>query len=188
MNMTPNSQRRGLKRPNNPLATNNTTAMSAEIVQQHFDALSGQGPIVEHLTVPGFLRLIDHRWSLGDVRRFGNELNHMAEALGLAYLTATDASLGILRMYPEPLHRRVYDNLAPQFGWPQIIDVETPQLEEAKKRRDALKANERQIKVLQQIADEAEDPEVLASVAKMHAWLESQAAALRQEGIEGEAK
>jgi hypothetical protein len=127
------------------------------MIQQNFDGLSPQQPVVEHLTIPGFLRLIEYRWTLGDIRQFGDKVQQVAEAMCLAYRTAVDRSLGELRMFPEPLLRRVYDTLAPGFGWPQIINVETPELEDAKKKRDTIKSNERVLKRLEEVITETDD-------------------------------
>lgn len=156
MNTTPKTSRRMQVRASDKIAPF-APATGVEMMQQHFDALGDPQAIVEHMTVPGFMRLIDHRWHLHDIRRFGDMVGNMAEAMHISYIPAADRSLGILRMFPEPLLRRVYDTLAPQCGWPLIVDVETPQLEDAKKKRDTIKAHERTLKQLNEMISDTDD-------------------------------
>lgn len=179
----PTKTTRANRRQAAPAALYSGRDANEQMIQQAFDGLNAQAPIVEHLTIPGFMRLIDHRWSLDDIRRFGDRMGQMAESMCLAYLTATDASLGILRMFPAPLLRRVYDIMAPQFGWPVIVNVDTPELEEVKKKRDAIKANERALRRLGEVIADTEDVaqlEVLRASVKV---IEAQTAELRGETL-----
>ena len=69
-------------------------------------------------------------------------------------------------MFPEPLLRRVYDTLAPQCGWPVIVNIETPELEDAKKKRDLLKTHERTLKNLGNLIADTDDA---GSLEALHA-------------------
>lgn len=136
--------------------------------------------IIEHLTVPGFLRRIPHRWHLDEITRFGDKVGRVAEALQLAYLTTIDRSLGVVRVFPAPMMRRVYDILAPQFGWPRILDNDQPlALEDVKRAKDALRANEKLAARLQELLDRTESAPVLEALATVMKLIERENEALR---------
>lgn len=83
------------------------------------DEWEGAEQMVEHLTVPGFLRRIaPHRWHLDDITRFGSQAGRAADALQLSYVTTIDRQLGMLRTFPVPFLMRVYEVMAPKHGWP----------------------------------------------------------------------
>lgn len=148
-------------------------------LENDFADLAGAEQIVEHLTVPGFLRRIPHRWHLDEVARFGDKVGRVAESMQLAYLTTVDRSLGVIRMFPSPLLKRVYEVLSQQFGWPQIIDLEPAQLEDGKRDRETLRSLEKSQRCLRELADASENPDVLEALARVNTWVEAQTALLR---------
>jgi hypothetical protein len=151
-------------------------------VQQDFDELAQQTAMVEHLTVPGFLRRIPHRWHFDDITRFGDKLGRVAESMQLAYLTTVDRSLGVIRIFPLPLLKRVYEVMSAQFGWPQIIDAPIPGLPAGVDNgAEALRAHERVDKHLRSLLEGATDGNVQHSIAVVLHWLSEDSARIRKE-------
>lgn len=151
-------------------------------VEEDFQNLSPQEPLVEHLTIPGFLRRIPHRWHLDDINRFGDKVGRAAESMQLAYITAVDRSLGVLRVFPIPLLQRVYEIMAPQFGWPRIIDAEPPALGDSRKaQRETLKAHERVSKHLRDLLGATPDLDIQHSIAVVIQWVEFDCKRIRKE-------
>ncbi len=134
---------------------------------------------VEMLTVPGFLNRVGHRFHMNEIFRFGGELGRAAESMHLAYMTAMDAKLGVLRVFPEPLMRRVYDVLAAQLSWPKIIDADTGALDDAQKAQHAIRANERMLKRLRELIADTDGVEQLKALEAAAAIIEQQTAELR---------
>jgi hypothetical protein len=98
--------------------------VSAEVqTNEDYAHLQEDAPLVEHLTIPGFLRRISHRWTLDDIARFGNKVGRAAESCHLAYMPQVDGSLGVLRSFPVPMLRRIYDLMAPSHRWPQLPEM-----------------------------------------------------------------
>lgn len=91
-----------------------------------FDALEQPDNLVEHLTVPGFLARVPRQWQIDEATRYGHQLGRAAEAMHLAYMTTTDPALGVLRVFPVPLMRRVYVLMRHQFNWPELPEVLRP--------------------------------------------------------------
>src|ERR1041384_6675246 len=65
-----------------------------------FDQLAGEALQIEHQTIPGFLRRLPHKWHLNDITRFGDQVGRVSEAMQMAYITAVDKSLGVIRAFP----------------------------------------------------------------------------------------
>lgn len=92
-----------------------------------FDELAQTDALIEHLTVPAFLSRVPRQWQIDEATRFGHQLGRAAEAMHLAYMTTTDKSLGVIRVFPVPLMRRVYTLMSFQFGWPALPEsLEAP--------------------------------------------------------------
>jgi len=125
------------------------------------DFAHGPAPelVVEHRTIAGFLRMAPHRFHLDEIVRFGKKVGDVAESMQLAYLTTIDSSLGVLRVFPVPLMRRVYDILAAQFHWPQFVEPETVE-GDAASRREMLRSYDKLSALLRSFMEAAEDPEV----------------------------
>lgn len=131
---------------------------------------------VEHQTIPGYLHRIPHKWNLDEITRFGREMGKAAEALQISYLTRNDSSLGMIRIFPLPLLRRVYTVMGSQFGWPP----EAVALEDGNRSlRDELRRNEGTKKHLELAAEHAPNPIVGEALATVLDWLESEAKRLR---------
>lgn len=151
-----------------------------------FDRLQQPETIVEHMTASGFLARIPHRWHMDDVRRFGTEVGRIAEALHIAYITTTDIALGIVRVFPVPLLRRVYTIQSASFGWPSLTAVQTPALGEDLQRaaRDTLRSHTSLLKHLRTLLAALETTgshEVAESTATTIHWLEQDSTRLRAE-------
>jgi|GEM_PF-3252204 len=125
------------------------------------DFAHGPAPelVVEHRTIAGFLRMAPHRFHLDEIVRFGKKVGDVAESMQLAYLTTIDSSLGVLRVFPVPLMRRVYDILAAQFHWPQFVEIEAVE-GDAASRREMLRSYDKLSALLRSFMEAAEDPEV----------------------------
>ena len=73
-----------------------------------FEDMQNPLDVVEHLTIPGFIRRCPHRFHLMEITRFGDQVGKIAESLQISYLTTIDRSLGMIRLFPVPLMVRVY--------------------------------------------------------------------------------
>ncbi len=120
--------------------------------------------IVEHRTIPGFLRRISHRWHMADINRFGDQVGRAAQAMHLAYMTTTDSSLGVIRCFPVPMMNRVYEIMALQMNWPPLTGPDSA-LAAPKSPRETTKANQRVVQHLRALLDSASDIEVARSIA-----------------------
>jgi hypothetical protein len=150
--------------------------------EQEFEQIQSPENIVEHLTVPGFLRRVPNRWHLEDIQRFGDKVGRIAESLHIGYLTTVDRSLGQIRVFPVPLSQRIYDTMAPTFGWPQIIDAPAPGLPaQDQANRDALRSHERLSKLLRALLEAAPNLDVQHSTAVVIQWLETDITRIREE-------
>jgi hypothetical protein len=144
-----------------------------------FDQLTAiAGETVEHATVPGFLRRIEHPWHIDDLTRFGDKVGRVAEAMQLSYLTTIQPQLGMIRVFPLPLLQRVYELMAPQFQWPA---EPLALLEGRRALREELKRHERADADLQQIRDRTESVTTLESIETVRKFLADQMTALRAE-------
>lgn len=126
--------------------------------------------VVEHLTIPGFIRRAPHRFHMDEITRFGDKVGKIAEAMQISYLTMIDRSLGQIRLFPVPLLERVYAVMAAQFGWEQTVDV--PTLED--RQSAELRATERAKKHLQSASEHADNPIVAEAMTTVLKWLESE--------------
>ena len=107
---------------------------------QQFEEMPDPLTVVEHLTIPGFIRRAPHRFHMDEIMRFGDKVTRIAESLQVSYLTTIDRQLGQIRLFPVPLLERVYAVLATQFGWEPIAEV--PRAIEDR-HAETLRANER---------------------------------------------
>ena len=159
-----------------------TAAATRPAVEQEFEQIQSPENIVEHCTVPGFLRRVPNRWHLEDIQRFGDKVGRIAESLHIGYLTTVDRSLGQIRVFPVPLLQRIYDTMAPTFGWPQILDLPAPGLPaQEQANRDALRSHERLVKLLRALLEAAPNLDVQHSTAVVIQWLETDGERIRGE-------
>lgn len=133
--------------------------------------------VVEHLTIPGFIRRCPHRFHLAEIHRYGSEVNKAAESLCVSYLTTIDRQLGQVRLFPVPLLTRVYQVMASQFGWEPM--GETHALEDS--RAEELRANERARKRLASVVEQIDNPAVAQAMGVVLSWLDNDARRLRGE-------
>ena len=137
---------------------------------------------MEHLTIPAFLRRIPHKWHIDEITRFGDKVGRAAESLQLSYLTTIDRSLGVIRIFPLPLLQRVYQIFAVQLGWPQIIDVEPPALDDPRRgQQETLRSHERLLKHNRALLAIAENVDVQHSISVVVQWLEHDCLRIRKE-------
>ena len=150
--------------------------------EQEFEQLPQSDSIVEHLTIPAFLRRIPHKWHIDEITRFGDKVGRAAESLQLSYMTTIDRSLGVIRIFPLPLLQRVYQIFAVQLGWPQIIDVETPALDDPRRvQQETLRSHERLLKHVRALLAIAENVDVQHSISVVVQWLEHDCHRIRTE-------
>lgn len=136
--------------------------------------------LVEHLSVPAFLRRTPHRWNIDDMRRFGDKVGQMAEAMHLGFHTTLNLSLGTLRIFPVPMMERIYEVLAVQYHWAPLVNE--PALEDSpQEQREALRGHERLEKHLRTVMELAESAEVQAGCGVVIGWIEAEIARLRVE-------
>lgn len=95
-------------------------------IQDHYQHMPEDAPAVPHMTIPAFLRSVDYKWNMLDIERFGAKVGRTAESLHVSFTLAFDRSLGNLRAFPVPMLRRIYDLMAPGFGWPAVIWQPSP--------------------------------------------------------------
>ncbi len=158
-----------------------TQQRRGSLPEEDFDQLS-QLDMIEHLTVPAFLRRIPYKWHLDEITRFGSKVGKAAESLQLSYMTTIDRSLGVIRVFPAPLLNRIYQILAPQFGWPQIIELAPPALDDARRiQQETLRSHERMSKTMRNLLPFAESVDIQHSIAVVIDWLEHECARLRKE-------
>lgn len=150
----------------------------ATVMEQHFDGLSQKEPVVEHLTIPGFLRRLDHKWDLDDIRRFGDKVRTIATAMDLAYVPKIDASLGVLRAFPVPMMDRIYNTLRGIHGWPELPgnDVASDELQ---KTRRQLRDTERAVARMREMIAETDDVETAQTMTKSLDVLEAKVVQLK---------
>ncbi len=182
----------GDMKPNPNLQTNRTqstaraggTAMpSLHTEHIHDDFAEDEAeptPVVEHATVPGFMRDVamatSTRWHMDDLSRFGDKLGRVAEAMQIAYVTAVDRSLGVIRVFPLPLLRKVYGTMARQFNWP--IFPETLALP-SNQDSETLGSHARLYQMLKDLEPLAPDISVRGSIGVVLGFLERDAERLR---------
>ncbi len=141
-----------------------TPRNNEEIIQDHFATVGDETPQVAHATIPGFLRKLNHRWSMIDIERFGAKVGRTAETMHLAYMPAFDRSLGVLRSFPVPMMERIYEILAPAHGWP-ALPVPVQEAPDIREQRAALKVQEVMVKQLGMLSQAAEDGHVRRAAA-----------------------
>jgi len=170
------------KRNTTPSPASTTPHRTQAAPEQEFEQLSQQETIVEHLTIPGFLRRIPHKWHIDEITRFGDKVGRAAESLQLSYLTTIDRSLGVIRIFPVPLLQRIYQIFASQFGWPQIIEIEPPTLDDPRRaQQEMLRSNERLMKHMRALLAITENVEVQNSIAVVVQWLDHDCQRIRKE-------
>lgn len=146
-----------------------------------FDQLTAAGENIEHVTVPGFLRRIPHPWHIDDITRYGDKVGRVAEAMQLSYLTTIQPKLGMIRVFPVSLLQRVYQLMAPQFGWPRLLD-ETAMLEDGRAaQREALRVRERVAADLAQIGEVTDNVQVLDAAQTVREFIDADIARLKGE-------
>jgi hypothetical protein len=140
-------------------------------IEQEFS----QGPspelVVEHRSIAGFLRIAPRRFHLDEMIRFGKKVGDAAESMQLAYLTTTDSHLGVVRIFPVPLMRRVYDVMAAQFHWQPFLE---PLEDEETVKRETLRANEKAKRHLQAAVEHANNPRVTEAMVVVLDWMEAE--------------
>lgn len=128
--------------------------------------------VVEHLTVPGFIRRAPRRFHLDEITRFGDKVSRVAESFQISYLTTVDSSLGIVRLFPVPLMVKVYTVLANQFHWQPWCE---PIDGDGRGPAELLRVTERARKNLQAATEGTEmPPEVATAMAVLVGWFESE--------------
>lgn len=141
-----------------------------EIMQDYQEVAEQQEQIVEHLSIPGFLKRIPHRWHMEEITRFGDKVGRAAESMHLAYLTGIDRSLGTVRVFPVPLLQRVYTVMSSAMGWPTLVEFDA--LEDGKKAdRDKLKKHERVQSILEEIASSVDDVDISQALMKVQSFV-----------------
>jgi hypothetical protein len=160
------------------------TVSSGRVIQD-YESVQQPAPedIVEHLSVPGFIRRVPYRFHMDEITRFGAKVGASAEALQLSYVTRVDRSLGQIRVFPVPLLMRVYQVLARQQGWPEIVDPAplAPALEDpAAADRESLRSMEKFATVVEEMIGATESSVVLEALAVVSRFLEVQTARLRE--------
>jgi hypothetical protein len=181
MNTTPRSRRQN---QNRPPKTPQNLHLSQE--SEQFAEMPDPREIVEHLSIPGFVRRAPRRFHLDELTRFGDKVARVAESMQISYLTTIDSSLGVVRVFPVPLMIKVYSIMAQQFHWapwqePLEIGAGGP--------AQLLKANERARRNLEAAAcgsASAMPAHVAEAMQITMAWLDSEAGRLRADtGTEG---
>jgi hypothetical protein len=145
-------------------------------IEQDFAQAPVPELVVEHRTIAGFLRIAPHRFHLDEIVRFGKKVGDVAESMQLAYMTTIDSQLGVLRVFPVPLMRRVYDILADQFHWAQFPAELSAIPEEVAAE---LKAKERLARLLRATMEAAPGPQLQQSSSDVLQWVESEIGRLR---------
>lgn len=150
---------------------------SPALEAQQFEEMPDPRDVVEHLTVPGFIRRAPHRFHLDEITRFGDKVGRAAESLHISYVTTVDNSLGVIRLFPVPLMVRVYSMMAAQFRWEPYTE---PLTIESPSGAELLRANERAKRNIQTAAHSA-PPEIIEKMESVLSWLESEGRRLRGE-------
>lgn len=138
---------------------------------RQFEEMPDPRDVVEHLTIPGFIRRAPHRFHLDELTRFGDKVARVAESLQVSYLTTVDSSLGVIRLFPVPLMVRVYQVMATQFHWNPYTE---PLILEDGGAAQMLRSSERAKKHLQSIATLPENPAVTEAMAVVLQWLDEE--------------
>ena len=133
--------------------------------------------VVEHLTIPAFLRRCPHRFHLQEIHRFGSEVSKAAESLCVSYLTTIDRQLGMVRLFPVPLLTRVYQLMSTQFGWEEMIEAKP--LEDS--ATQDLRSKERAREKLASVAEHVDNPMVANAMKVVLDWLEQDARRMKGE-------
>ena len=182
MNTTSRPRRQSQNRqPKSP----RTHSVSQE--SEQFAEMPDPREIVEHLSIPGFVRRAPRRFHLDELTRFGDKVARVAESMQISYLTTIDSSLGIVRVFPVPLMIKVYSIMAQQFHWAPWQEPLEPG---AAGSAQLLKAHERARRNLEAAAcgsATAMPAHVAEAMQITMAWLDSEAGRLRADaGPEGE--
>lgn len=167
-------KRSGAKNAGQPMAV----ALMAPVVGS-FEMMPDLGPIVEQVTVPGFLRMIPHNWQVGDYQRIGAVLGKTADALGLQYMQTTNQWLGVIRTFPVPLVKWVYDQLRHSHAWP-AYEGDTAAEEAHQQARIALRDAERTAKQLRGMIEKTEDVTQLEALKVVLARAEEEVSRQRE--------
>jgi hypothetical protein len=144
-------------------------------VAREFEEMPDPLSVVEHLTIPGFIRRAPHRFHMEEIMRFGDKVGRISESLQVSYLTTIDRQLGQIRLFPVPLLTRVYQVMAAQFGWEQIVEV--PTIED--RNQETARMTEKTGKQLRVVADKVDDPVIAQAMTLVLQWLESETARLQ---------
>ena len=183
MNTTSRPRRQS---PNRQPKSPRTHSVSQE--SEQFAEMPDPREIVEHLSIPGFVRRAPRRFHLDELTRYGDKVARVAESMQISYLTTIDSALGVVRVFPVPLMVKVYSIMAQQFHWApwQELALEAGAAGPAQ----LLKANERARRNLEAAAcgsASAMPPHVAEAMQITMAWLDSEAGRLRGDaGTEGE--
>jgi hypothetical protein len=171
----------------NRAATNLSTHPHAPglSVVQDYEQFQQAQEMIEHLTIPGFLRRIPRQWHLEEIHRFGDKVSRSAESMCLAYITTVDSQLGVIRVFPAKMLERIYTIMAPQFGWPVIIDAQLGLEDSRKIAAETLKSREKLARHNRALLNICEDEEMQHALAVVIAGLDRDCERLRSElGIE----
>lgn len=123
---------------------------------------------IEYLSVAGFFRRLPFAFHMDEINRFGKQVGLTADANHLAYMTAIDGKLGVVRVFPVELMMRVYDVLAIHQSWPPIVEQEPPALSDGKKLTTAAaRSFERLAKHLRSVIEIAPNTELQYAAASM---------------------
>lgn len=133
---------------------------------------------VEHCTIPEFLHRTGRKWHGDEIMRFGDKAGRMANSMQLPYVPAVNPSLGIIRSLPVPLLQWVYTQMAAQFGWPPMIELNAID-DEQRAQREELRRHEGARKHLQSAAEHAPTPAVADALAVVMNWLDCETERLR---------
>jgi len=137
---------------------------------------------VVYRSIYGFLGDISRAWHPNDVNRFGAAVGKTADAAHIAYREVVDVALGAVRAFPEKLLRRLYDRMAVEFGWPKIVDAETPAIEDPRRQlEETLRSHERAAKHLRKVIEKTESLPVLGAMTESLQWFEQEAERIRGE-------
>ena len=157
----------------------NTTTATTD-VRPDFQQAPAPELVVEHRSIAGFLRVAPRRFHLDEMVRFGKKVGDVADCMQLSYLTTIDSSLGVVRIFPMPLMRRVYDVMAAQFGWQGFVEPEALEAETAEKR-EQVRSYERLSKMLAAFQEAANDPDIQRCTGVILERVEQDLSALRLE-------
>jgi hypothetical protein len=140
---------------------------------------------IEYVTVSQFLRRLRNEkpWGFQNVAKFGGQLNKIADGFGMTFQSAVDPTLGPLRVYPVALVAKIYAEMAPQLGWPRIIEaLPVPQAKPSDQAaRAELELKDGMVKHLRMLASASQDTQVRSSAQVLLGTMEREVRALQRE-------